>query len=77
MHIPHSLILLNPGVLLCRNFKVKQRHLFLQKLGRDQFDPTKENYVPIKALVEAEDVEFCKLYAKCNIRDFNIFLKTL
>lgn len=77
MNIPHSAILSYPEVLLCRNFKVKQRHLFLQKLGRDQFNPKKENYVPIKALVEGTDVEFCKMYAKCHVSDFNMFLKTL
>ncbi|XP_049865515.1 transcription termination factor 3, mitochondrial [Pectinophora gossypiella] len=77
MKIPHSMLLQFPEVLLCRNFRVKQRHLFLQKLGRDQFDPTKENYVPIKALVEKTDIEFCRNYAKCNIDDFNVFLKTL
>lgn len=66
-----------PEVLLCRNFKVKQRHLFLQKLGRAQYDPKKENYVPIMALVENTDTEFCKNYAKCNVDYFNAFLKTL
>ncbi|XP_063838842.1 transcription termination factor 3, mitochondrial [Ostrinia nubilalis] len=75
--IPHSTILQQPEILLCRSFKVKQRYLFLQKLGRAQFDPTKENYVPIMALAEGRDVDFCKLYAKCNINDFNVFLKTL
>ncbi|KAI5641535.1 mTERF domain-containing protein [Phthorimaea operculella] len=77
MKISHSVLLNFPEVLLCRNFRVKQRHLFLQKLGRDQYDPTKENYVPIKALVEDTDVEFCKQYAKCSVNDFNIFLKTM
>ncbi|CAG9784478.1 unnamed protein product [Diatraea saccharalis] len=77
MNIPHSIILLCPEVLLSRNFRVKQRHMFLKKLGRDQFDPKKENFVPLKALVEGTDVEFCKKYAKCNVSDFNTFLKTI
>lgn len=64
-------------MLLCRNFKVKQRHQFLKSLGRAQYDPSKENYVPVKALVEGTDLEFCKNYAKCNIDDLNTFLKTL
>lgn len=71
------MILLHPEVLLCRNFRVKQRHLLLKKLGRDQFDPKKENYVPITALIEGTDADFCKLYAKCSVSDFNVFLKTL
>ncbi|XP_059048902.1 transcription termination factor 3, mitochondrial [Achroia grisella] len=77
MNIPHETILKSPGVILCRNFKLKQRHLFLEKLGRAQYNPNKENYVPIIALAEGTDLEFCNKYAKTNISDFNIFLKTL
>ncbi|XP_046961274.1 transcription termination factor 3, mitochondrial isoform X2 [Vanessa cardui] len=75
--IPHSSILHYPNVLLCRNFKVKQRHMFLETLGRAQYDANKENYIPLKALIENTDSEFCKNYAKCNVDDFNLFLKTL
>ncbi|CAH2104734.1 unnamed protein product [Euphydryas editha] len=75
--IPHDTLLHCPHVLLCRNFKVKQRHMFLESLGRAQYDPNKENYIPLKALIEKTDSEFCKIYAKCNIHDFNTFLKTL
>ncbi|XP_053625623.1 transcription termination factor 3, mitochondrial [Plodia interpunctella] len=75
--IPHTQILNNPGILLCRNFRIKQRHLFLEKLGRAQYDPKKENYVPIIALAENTDIEFCKAFAKCSVSDFNTFLKTL
>ncbi|CAH0404763.1 unnamed protein product [Chilo suppressalis] len=77
MKIPHLVIRQNPEVLLCRNYIVKQRHMFLQKLGRDQFEPKKENFIPIMALAEGTDTEFCKKYAKCNIDDFNMFLKTI
>ncbi|KAM3959066.1 mitochondrial transcription termination factor 3 [Aphomia sociella] len=77
MKIPHSTIVECPDIILCRNFKLKQRHLFLEKLGRAQYNPKKENYVPIIALAEGSDLEFCNKYAKCNIKDFNIFLKTL
>ncbi|XP_047544819.1 transcription termination factor 3, mitochondrial [Vanessa atalanta] len=75
--IPHSSILHYPNVLLCRNFKVKQRHMFLETLGRAQYNANKENYIPLKALIENTDSEFCKNYAKCNVDDFNLFLKTL
>ncbi|XP_041976022.1 transcription termination factor 3, mitochondrial [Aricia agestis] len=75
--ISHENILLHPNILLCRNFKIKQRHIFLQQLGRAQFDPSKENYVPIMALAENTDVEFCKNHAKCHIDEYNRFLKTL
>ncbi|KPI93860.1 mTERF domain-containing protein 1, mitochondrial [Papilio xuthus] len=75
--IPHKTILQFPHILLCRNFKVKQRHTFLEKLGRAQYNPTIENFVPINALVELTDIEFCKKYAKCHVDDFNMFLKTM
>ncbi|XP_013200596.1 transcription termination factor 3, mitochondrial [Amyelois transitella] len=75
--IPHKYILNYPGVLLCRNFKIKQRHLFLEKLGRAQYNSKKENYVPLIALAEDTDIQFCKTYAKCSVSDFNDFLKTL
>lgn len=51
--------------------------MFLEKLGRAQFDPKKENFVPILALAEGTDVDFCKNFAKCTIDDYNHFLKTL
>ncbi|KAL4704061.1 hypothetical protein ACJJTC_001983 [Scirpophaga incertulas] len=77
MNIDHSSILRHPGVLLSRNFRVKQRHLYLKKLGRDQYDPKKANYIPLIALAEGTDIDFCKVYAKCDIYAFNTFLKTL
>ena len=77
MKISHQNILKVPEVLMCRKFKIKQRHLFLEKLGRAQYNPNKENYIPIKSLVEDTDTEFCKNFAKCSVNDFNIFLKTL
>ncbi|XP_038209789.1 transcription termination factor 3, mitochondrial isoform X2 [Zerene cesonia] len=75
--IPHEMILKNLNILEYRNFIVKQRHLFLKKLGRAQYNPTQANYVPITALCVDTDVEFCKKYAKSNVDDFNTFLKTL
>lgn len=77
MKISHQTIKQSPEVLMCRKFRIKQRHLFLEKLGRSQYDPQKENYIPIKSLVEDSDTEFCKKIAKCSVNDFNTFLKTL
>lgn len=77
MKISHEVILKHPVLLLSRVFRIKQRHLFLEKIGRAQYDPKKENYVPVTALIENTDVEFCNKYTKCHIDDFNTFLKTL
>ncbi|XP_011556216.3 transcription termination factor 3, mitochondrial [Plutella xylostella] len=75
--ISHKTILQYPQILECRKFRIKQRHSFLEKLGRAQYDPTKENFVPIMALAEGTDTDFCKKYAKCSVSDYNLFLKTL
>ncbi|KAJ8726294.1 hypothetical protein PYW07_000992 [Mythimna separata] len=77
MKISHQTILKTPEILMCRKFRIKQRHLFLEKLGRSQYNPKKENYVPIKSLIEDTDTEFCRNIAKCSVDDFNTFLKTL
>lgn len=77
MKISHEHIKRNASILTYRNYIVKQRHLFLQKLGRAQYDPKKENFVPIIGLCNGTDVEFCKTYAKSNVDNFNNFLKTL
>ncbi|XP_068621683.1 transcription termination factor 3, mitochondrial [Battus philenor] len=77
MQIAHKQILQYPNILLCRNFIIKQRHEFLDKLGRSQYDPRKDNFVPLSAFIEETDVNFCQKYAKCHIDDFNTFLKTM
>ncbi|XP_076329993.1 mitochondrial transcription termination factor 3, partial [Tachypleus tridentatus] len=77
MNIPHKQILRYPGVLLKREFLVRQRHLFLEKLGRAQYNPNEPQYVPLKALVAGTDAEFCNKYAKTSLHIFNEFLKTL
>lgn len=77
MKISHEDILKSPGILLSREFRIRQRHTFLSQLNRAQYDSTKENYVPIIALAEGTDVDFCKKYAKCTVDDFNLFLKTI
>jgi hypothetical protein len=73
----HEDIVLWPRVLRTRTPIIRQRHLFLKFLGRDQFDKTHENYVSPKALVVGRDVEFCDSVAKVPVRQFNDFLKTL
>lgn len=77
MKISHESILKNLGVLTCRDRKLKQRHEFLVKLKRDQFDPTKPNYISLLDLVKGSDVHFATEVAKSTINEFNLFLKTL
>nr|CAG4645769.1 EOG090X0C5Y [Lynceus sp. MCZ IZ 141354] len=77
MKLSHETILHFPHLLTTRDFRLKQRHLFLKFLGRVQYDPKKEMYVSPKHLVEKTDSEFCTEVAKSTVGEFNDFLKTL
>ena len=77
MKISHELIAKVPHILNRRVSIVESRHLYLKALGRDQYDPSKPLYVPLSAFCFPEDPEFCLKYAKTNVNDFNLFLKTL
>ena len=50
---------------------------FLKSLGRDQYDPTKENFVPWKSLVAGKDADFATKVAKVSPEDFNEFIKNI
>jgi len=77
MKISHTLICATPEVLLCREFRIKQRHTFLEKLGRAQYDNTLPNYISLHRLVGGTDSDFCTKAAKCPVSDFNLYLKSL
>lgn len=77
MNIPHDRIVQESTVLHCREIRLKQRHLFLTKLGRAQYDPKKPNYISLKSLVTGTDAFFCTDVAKSSVKAFNIFLKSL
>jgi len=71
----HEDILVWPQVLRTRVFIIRQRHEFLKSIGRDQFDPKKENFVSLKSLVLGRDSDFCRIVAKVSVNEFNMFLK--
>ncbi|XP_037782555.1 transcription termination factor 3, mitochondrial-like [Penaeus monodon] len=77
MGLSHSVLVKFPKILQSREFRIKQRHLYLKTLGRAQYDPHKPNYVSPASLVEGSDIQFCSDIAKNTIQDYNIFLKTL
>ncbi|KAL4629766.1 transcription termination factor 3, mitochondrial [Arapaima gigas] len=77
MGIPHSLIAKSPQVLNSKMLRVKERHLFLQYLGRAQYDPTQPNYVSLDRLVSLPDSVFCSDVALASLKDFELFQKTL
>ncbi|OQV23500.1 putative Transcription termination factor 3, mitochondrial [Hypsibius exemplaris] len=76
-HFPHAAIVQFPGALVVRKHVVKERHLFLKSIRRNQYDPTRPGYVSLEALVSGRDVEFCTEVAKTPVEVFNEFTKTL
>nr|CAG4652119.1 EOG090X0C5Y [Triops cancriformis] len=77
LKLPNETILNFPQLLTTREFKLKERHLFLQSLGKAQYNPTRENYVSPLDLSLPDDSEFCTKVAKVPVHHFNDFLKTL
>nr|CAG4644253.1 EOG090X0C5Y [Lepidurus arcticus] len=77
IELPRETILQFPVLLTTREFKLKERHLFLQSLGKVQYNPKQENYVSPLDLALLDDVEFCRQVAKVPVQHFNDFLKTL
>ncbi|KAB0798472.1 hypothetical protein PPYR_09465 [Photinus pyralis] len=77
MNIPIERIVEVPEVLMCRLFRIRQRHLFLDSLGRAQYNHRNPNYVSLLQLVSGSDVDFSVDVAKSSVQDFNLFLKSL
>ncbi|KAM9823783.1 transcription termination factor 3, mitochondrial [Neosynchiropus ocellatus] len=77
MKLPHHQIVKFPQVLNTKYLRLKERHLFLQYLGRAQYDPAQPNYISLDRLVSVPDEAFCSDLAAATPDDFTLFLKTL
>ncbi|XP_018574305.1 transcription termination factor 3, mitochondrial [Anoplophora glabripennis] len=77
MNIPSERIVEEPEILTCRQKRLIERHSFLSKLGRAQYDPKKPNYVALTSLVSGSDSDFCVDIAKSSVQAYNAFLKSL
>lgn len=77
MEVPLETIVEFPEVLTCREFRIKQRYLFLKSLNKIQFDPKKPLYISLRDIIAGSDAEFSTRIAKSSIQAFNAFLKTL
>jgi len=80
--IPHEILARFPVSLLTPCWVTKQRLLFLESLGRAQFDPNLPNYVSPEMLTDISgeehgDRDFCEKVAKCSVELFEMFQKTL
>lgn len=77
MKVPHHLIAKFPQVLNTKYLRVKERHLFLEYLGKAQYDPAQPNYISLDLLVSFPDETFCSELASAKLEDFFLFQKTL
>ncbi|XP_060753325.1 transcription termination factor 3, mitochondrial [Tachysurus vachellii] len=77
MGVPHSLITKFPQVLNAKFLRVRERHFFLEYLGRAHYEPTHPNYISLERLVALPDEAFCSEVALASLDDFERFQKTL
>ncbi|KAL3889667.1 hypothetical protein ACJMK2_001999 [Sinanodonta woodiana] len=77
MGLSHEALVQWSQIFMCRVHILEQRHRYLVSLGRAQYDPKKENYVSLHALVSKLDADWCPDVAKTSVAQFNEFLKTL
>uniref|UniRef100_A0A3Q3JJJ8 Mitochondrial transcription termination factor 3 n=1 Tax=Monopterus albus TaxID=43700 RepID=A0A3Q3JJJ8_MONAL len=67
----------NLKVLNTKYLRVRERHLFLEYLGKAQYDSTLPNYISLDRLVSLPDETFCTQVALATVEDFYLFQKTL
>ncbi|CAN9504021.1 unnamed protein product [Ophioblennius macclurei] len=77
MKVPHHLITKFPQTLNCKFLRLRERHLFLEYLGKAQYDPDQANYIALDRLVSLPDETFCTEVALASLEDFDLFQKTL
>uniref|UniRef100_A0A3Q2DED0 Transcription termination factor 3, mitochondrial n=2 Tax=Cyprinodon variegatus TaxID=28743 RepID=A0A3Q2DED0_CYPVA len=77
MKVPHHLITKFPQVLNTKFLRLKERHLFLQYLGKAQYEPNLPSYISLDRLVSLPDEVFCTELALATLEDFYLFQKTL
>ncbi|CAL9691491.1 unnamed protein product [Knipowitschia caucasica] len=77
MKVPHHWIVKFPQVLNSKYLRLKERHLFLEYLGKAQYDPTQPNYIALNNLISLPDETFCSELASAKLEDFYLFQKTL
>ncbi|VDI56709.1 mTERF domain-containing protein, mitochondrial [Mytilus galloprovincialis] len=77
MGLSHKDVLMWPQIFQTITDRLKRRHQFLASLGRDQYDPKKENFVSLHDLVSGTDKYFSENVAKSTIELHDNFIKTL
>ncbi|KAG7500418.1 transcription termination factor 3, mitochondrial [Solea senegalensis] len=77
MKVPHHLITKFPQVFNTKYLRIRERHLFLEYLGKAQYDPALPSYISLDCLVSLPDETFCTDLASASLEDFYLFQKTI
>lgn len=77
MKIENSQIAKDPYILANRLFRTKERHGFLKKIGRAQYNPKLELYVSLSEMCKGTDEEFATNIAKRPYEEYDRYLRTL
>lgn len=77
MKISHDQIVKSSAILQHREHRIKERHEFLQLIGKAQYDPTKDLYISLTQLVEGNDSEFAMNVANTSYSQFEKFLRQM
>lgn len=77
MKIDNSLLIKQPHILTDRLYRIKERHGFLKRIGRAQYNPKLELYVSLNELCRGTNEEFCEKIAKRPYEEFDQYLRTL
>ncbi|CAL8293625.1 unnamed protein product [Merluccius merluccius] len=77
MKVPQHLIVKFPQVFNSRLLRYKERHQFLEYLGKAQYCPDQPNYVSLDRLASLPDEAFCTEVASATFDDFLMFQKTM
>lgn len=64
-------------VLNTKYLRIRERHMFLDYLGKAQYDPTLPNYISLDRFVSLKDDAFCTTLAMATLEDFSEFQKTI
>lgn len=77
MKISNSQLVQTPQILKSRLFRVKERHGFLKKIGRAQYNTKLELYISLDDLVNGNDEEFMMNIVKRPYEEYDRYLRTL
>lgn len=77
MKIPNSHLAKDPYILANRLFRTKERHGFLKKIGRAQYNPKLELYISLNEMCKGTDEEFATNLAKRPYEEYDSYLRTL